>query len=424
MRQERAAGPQLPRRAVALVLAGGRGSRLKDLTARRAKPAVYFGGKFRIIDFALSNCLNSGIRRIGVITQYKSHSLLRHLQKGWGFLRWEMNEFVELLPAQQRIDEESWYRGTADAVYQNIDIIRDHNSAYIVVLAGDHIYKQDYSRMLAAHVESGAQCTVACIEVPRLEARAFGVMAVDRSNQILEFVEKPSDPPAMPGKPDVALASMGIYVFNTSFLFKLLDEDMRNPASSHDFGKDIIPKIVKMRLAAAHPFNDSVVGAEGTEPYWRDVGTVDAYWSANIDLTTTTPALDMYDADWPIWTYQEQLPPAKFVFDQDDRRGMAVDSIVSGGCIISGSRVANSVLFSRVRVNSYCTVDGAVLLPGVELARHVRLKNVVVDRGCKLVEGMVIGEDAEADARNFVRTEQGITLVTQERLDRLAQVNA
>ena len=422
MKHERIAGPQLPRRAVALVLAGGRGTRLKDLTARRAKPAVYFGGKFRIIDFALSNCINSGIRRIGVITQYKSHSLLRHLQKGWGFLRWEMNEFVELLPAQQRTDEESWYRGTADAVYQNIDIIRDHQSAYIVVLAGDHIYKMDYSRMLEAHVESGAQCTVACIEVPRMEATAFGVMAVDRSNQILDFVEKPADPPPMPGKPDRALASMGIYVFNTSFLFKMLDEDIRDPASSHDFGRDVIPKVVRMKLAAAHPFGDSCVGVkDGVEPYWRDVGTVDAYWSANIDLTTTIPALDMYDADWPIWTYQEQLPPAKFVFDQDARRGTAVDSIVSGGCIISGSRVANSVLFSRVRVHSYSTVEGAVLLPGVEVKRHARLKNVVVDRGCRIPEGLAIGYDAAADARNFVRTEQGITLVTQERLDRLAQ---
>jgi glucose-1-phosphate adenylyltransferase len=421
MKHERASGPQLPRRAVALVLAGGRGSRLKDLTARRAKPAVYFGGKFRIIDFALSNCINSGIRRVGVITQYKSHSLLRHLQKGWGYLRWETNEFVELLPAQQRIDEESWYRGTADAVYQNIDIIRDHNSAYIVVLAGDHIYKMDYARMLAAHVESGAQCTVACIEVPRMEARAFGVMAVDRSNQILEFVEKPADPPPMPGKPDVALASMGIYVFNTSFLFKLLDEDMRNPASAHDFGKDIIPRCVEMKLAAAHPFGDSCVGADGAEPYWRDVGTVDAYWSANVDLTTPTPALDMYDADWPIWTYQEQLAPAKFVFDEDGRRGMAVDSIVSGGCIISGSHVSNSVLFSRVRIHSYCAIDGAVLLPGVEVGRHARLRNVVIDRGCRIPEGLGIGEVPEGDARNFLRTEQGVTLVTQERLDRLAR---
>jgi glucose-1-phosphate adenylyltransferase len=422
MQHERIAGPQLPRRAVALVLAGGRGSRLMDLTARRAKPAVYFGGKFRIIDFALSNCINSGIRRIGVITQFESHSLLRHMQKGWAFLRWEMNEFVELLPAQQRTDDESWYRGTADAVYQNIDIIRDHQSAYIVVLAGDHVYKMDYSRTLEAHVESGAQCTVACIEVPRLEARAFGVMAVDRSNQILEFVEKPADPPAMPGKPDRALASMGIYVFNTGFLFKLLDDDMRNPASSHDFGRDIVPQVVRMKLAAAHPFGNSCVGVRaGREPYWRDVGTVDAYWSANIDLTTTTPALDMYDAEWPIWTYQEQLPPAKFVFDQEERRGSAVNSIVSGGCIISGSRVANSVLFSRVRINSYAAVEGAVLLPGVEVKRHARLKNVVVDRGSRIPEGLVIGYDAEADAKNFIRTDQGVTLVTQERLDRLAR---
>ena len=421
-RSERLSGPQLPRRAVALVLAGGRGARLQDLTARRAKPAVYFGGKFRIIDFALSNCLNSGIRRIGVITQYKSHSLLRHLQKGWGFLRWEMNEFVELLPAQQRTSDESWYRGTADAVCQNIDIIRDHKSTYVVILAGDHVYKMDYARMLEAHVESGAQCTVACIEVPRMEAAAFGVMAVDRSNQILEFIEKPADPPPMPGKPERALASMGVYVFNTGFLFQLLEEDMRNPESSHDFGKDIIPAVVRMKLANAHHFTESCVGATaGGESYWRDVGTVDAYWSANIDLTMPTPALDMYDDSWPIWTYQEQLPPAKFVFDQDGRRGMAVDSIVSGGCIVSGSRVARSVLFSKVRIHSHCSVEGAVLLPGVEVRRHARLRNVVVDRGCRIPEGMAIGHDAPADAKNFLRTAQGITLVTQERLDRLAQ---
>ena len=420
MNGERLTGPQFTRRAVALVLAGGRGSRLKDLTARRAKPAVYFGGKFRIIDFALSNCINSGIRRIGVITQYKSHSLLRHLQKGWSFLRWEVNEFVELLPAQQRTDDESWYRGTADAVYQNIDIVRDHQSAYIVILAGDHIYKMDYARMLEAHVESGAQCTVGCIEVPRAEATAFGVMSVDRSSQILEFVEKPANPPAIPGKPDRALASMGIYVFNTGFLFGLLEEDMRDPASSHDFGKDIIPKVVASRLASAHPFSDSCIGARaGGEPYWRDVGTVDAYWSANIDLTMPSPALDMYDANWPIWTYQEQLPPAKFVFDQDERRGMAVDSIVSGGCVISGSRVARSLLFSKVRINSYCEIEGAVLLPGVEVERHAKLRNVVVDRGCRIPQGMVIGFDAEADARNFLRTEGGIILVTQEALRRL-----
>ena len=413
---------QLPRRAVALVLAGGRGSRLKDLTARRAKPAVYFGGKFRIIDFALSNCINSGIRRIGVITQYKSHSLLRHLQKGWSFQRWESNEFVELLPAQQRTDDESWYRGTADAVYQNIDIVRDHKSDYIVVLAGDHVYKMDYARMLQFHVDRGAQVTVGAIEVARAEAQAFGVMAVDASDQIVDFVEKPADPPAMPGKPERSLASMGIYIFNTGFLFDMLLRDIKNPASSHDFGRDIIPETVRMGVACAHQFSLSCVnpdGAEGIEPYWRDVGTIDAYWSANIDLTMPTPALDMYDTSWPIWTYQEQLPPAKFVFDRDDRRGTAVDSIVSGGCIVSGSRVARSVLFSKVRINSYCSIDSAVLLPGVEVGRHARLSRVVVDRGCRIPPGMVIGEDAADDGRRFPVSQQGVTLVTQDMLDRL-----
>ncbi|MGE0483796.1 MAG: glucose-1-phosphate adenylyltransferase [Gammaproteobacteria bacterium] len=411
----------LPRRAVALVLAGGRGTRLRDLTAWRTKPALYFGGKFRIIDFTLSNCINSGIRRIGVITQYKSHSLLRHLQRGWSFLRWEANEFVELMPAQQRTRDESWYRGTADAVYQNIDIVNDHQSDFIVVLAGDHIYKMDYSRLLQFHVDHGAQCTVGCIEVPREEARGFGVMHVDRSHQIIDFVEKPADPPAMPGKPDRALASMGIYVFNTGFLFDLLEQDIQNPASSHDFGKDIIPEVVRQRLACAHPFElSSVIPPDGSgEAYWRDVGTIDSYWAANIDLTMPEPALDMYDPYWPIWTYQEQLPPAKFVFDDAERRGMAVDSIVSGGCIVSGSRVARSVLFSKVRVNSFCHIDGAVLLPEVDVGRHARLTRVVVDRGVRIPEGLVIGEDPALDTERFHVSEQGITLVTQDMIDRL-----
>ena len=421
---DRFSAMQLPRRAMALVLAGGRGARLKELTARRAKPAVYFGGKFRIIDFALSNCVNSGVRRIGVITQYESNSLLRHVQKGWGYLRWEMNEFVELLPAQQQKEDESWYRGTADAVWQNIGIIRDHHTEYIVVLAGDHVYKMDYSRMLQFHVERGAQCTVACIESPRAEAPAFGVMAADRSHRILDFAEKPANPQALPGKPERSLASMGIYVFNTGFLLGLLERDIAIVNSSHDFGRDIIPEAVRMGVACAHPFSLSCVGADPEAPYWRDVGTVDAYWSANIDLTTPTPALDMYDTNWPIWTYQEQLPPAKFVFDRDDRRGMAVDSIVSGGCIISGSRVARSVLFSKCRVNSYCSVEGAVLLPGVEVGRNARLRNVVVDRGCRIPEGMTIGEDAAADAAHFYRTDQGVTLVTQDALDHLARTRA
>jgi glucose-1-phosphate adenylyltransferase len=409
----------LPRRAVALVLAGGRGSRLKNLTDSRAKPAVYFGGKFRIVDFALSNCMNSGIRRIGVITQYKSHSLLRHLQRGWAFLKSEMNEFVDLLPAQQRVDEESWYRGTADAVYQNQDILAAYRADYVVVLAGDHIYKQNYALMLADHVAHGRECTVGCIEVDRKEATAFGVMAIDEKRLILDFVEKPADPPTIPGKPGRSLASMGIYVFNARFLYRELERDMADPQSSHDFGKDIIPNLVKQGQAVAHPFEFSCVGARiGEAPYWRDVGTIDAYWDANIDLTATDPLLNLYDTNWPIWTYQPQLPPAKFVHNQDDRRGVAVESLVSGGCIISGA-VFRSVLFSSVRVHSYSAVNWSVLLPSVQVGRHARLTRVVVDRDCVIPDGMVIGEDADADAEHFYRTESGITLVTRDMLRRL-----
>ncbi len=411
-----AQGLDLPRKAVALVLAGGRGSRLKNLTDRRAKPAVYFGGKFRIIDFALSNCLNSGIRRIGVITQYKSHSLLRHLQRGWAFLKTEMNEFVDLLPAQQRLDEESWYRGTADAVYQNQDILDGYRAEYVVVLAGDHIYKMNYAVMLADHVALGHDCTVGCIEVPRMEATAFGVMHIDENRKIVDFVEKPADPPAMPGKPDRALASMGIYIFNAKRLYEELELDMADPNSNHDFGKDIIPKMVRDGAAVAHPFDLSCVGTEpGEEAYWRDVGTIDAYWDANIDLTATDPLLNLYDTDWPIWTYQPQLPPAKFVHNQDDRRGMAIESLVSGGCIVSGS-VYRSVLFSQVRVHSFTHVNWSVLLPGVEVGRGARITRAVVDRHCTIPDGMVIGEDAQADAARFFRTDTGITLVTSDML--------
>jgi glucose-1-phosphate adenylyltransferase len=409
----------LPRRTVALVLAGGRGSRLKNLTDRRAKPAVYFGGKFRIVDFALSNCLNSGIRRIGVITQYKSHSLLRHLQRGWAFLKSEMNEFVDLLPAQQRTDDESWYRGTADAVYQNQDILDSYHADYIIVLAGDHIYKMNYALMLADHVAKGRDCTVGCIAVPRSEATAFGVMAVDAHDMITSFVEKPADPPPMPGHPDMALASMGIYVFNAAYLHKELERDMADPESTHDFGKDIIPRAVRNGCAAAHPFSLSAVNQrDDAPPYWRDVGTIDAYWDANIDLTATDPLLNLYDTRWPIWTYQPQLPPAKFVHNQDDRRGLAIESMVSGGCIVSG-HVFRSVLFSSVRVHSYAAVNWSVLLPGVQVGRHVRLTRVVIDRGCSIPDGMVIGEDAAADAQRFHRTDSGITLVTPEMLERL-----
>ena len=410
----------LAKRTIALVLAGGRGSRLKALTDRRTKPAVYFGGKFRIIDFALSNCLNSGVRRIGVLTQYKSHSLLRHLQRGWSFLRNEFNEFIDLLPAQQRIDEDSWYQGTADAVFQNLDILRSHNPEYILILAGDHIYKMDYAALIADHVAQGKQCTVACIEVPIAEASAFGVMAIDNQRRIVEFVEKPANPPAMPGKPGVALASMGIYVFDAQALFAALDRDAATAGSSRDFGKDLIPAMVAAGQAVAHPFGLSCVKSSPEAPaYWRDVGTVEAYWAANLDLTNTLPELDMYDRDWPIWTYQEQLPPAKFVFDDDGRRGMAVDSLVSGGCIISGGHVRRSVLFSQVRIHSYAEVEEAVLLPGVDVGRHCKLRKVVVDNGCTIPDGLMIGFDAAEDARRFYRSEGGVVLVTREMLEAL-----
>ena len=409
----------LPKRAVALVLAGGRGSRLKSLTDNRAKPAVYFGGKFRIVDFALSNCMNSGIRRIGVITQYKSHSLLRHVQRGWGFLKSEMNEFVDLLPAQQRTDDESWYRGTADAVYQNQDILASYGADYIVVLAGDHIYKMNYALMLADHVAKGKPCTVGCIAVPRAEATAFGVMAVDEKNMITDFVEKPAEPPTMPNDPTRSLASMGIYIFNSRFLYKELERDIHDPNSSHDFGKDIIPRAVRNGQAAAHPFDLSAVGTRrNEEPYWRDVGTIDAYWDANIDLTATDPKLNLYDTRWPVWTYQAQLPPAKFVHDQPDRRGTAIESVVSGGCIVSGA-VRRTVLFSNVRVHSHAEVSWSVLLPEVQVGRRARLTRCVIDRGVVIPDDMVIGEDIEEDTKRFLRSENGITLVTRNMLEKL-----
>ncbi|MDD3935796.1 glucose-1-phosphate adenylyltransferase [Rhodoferax sp.] len=411
---------QLVRHTVALILAGGRGSRLKQLTDKRAKPAVYFGGKFRIIDFALSNCLNSGIRRMAVVTQYKSHSLMRHMQRGWSFLRAELNEMVDLLPAQQRVGEEHWYRGTADAIYQNLDIIRSSKPQYIVILAGDHVYKMDYSIMLKDHVARGAGCTVGCIEVPRAEASAFGVMAVDEARQITAFIEKPADPPPMPGNEAVSLASMGIYIFNADYLYRLLDEDLANPQSEHDFGKNVIPRAVADGRALAHPFGLSCISrVKGIAPYWRDVGTIDAFWSANLDLASTVPDLDIYDTDWPIWTYQRQLPPAKFVPDKDGNNGIHVNTVVSGGCIVSGSFVAHSVLFSEVRVHSDCHIDEAVVLPDVTIHRHCRLRKVVIDRGCEIPEGMVVGEDPVLDAQRFERSEGGVVLITREMLAQL-----
>ncbi|WP_159350208.1 glucose-1-phosphate adenylyltransferase [Roseomonas harenae] len=412
----------LARSAMAYVLAGGRGSRLLELTDRRAKPAVFFGAKSRIIDFALSNAINSGIRRIGVATQYKAHSLIRHMQRGWNFLRPERNESFDILPASQRVSETEWYSGTADAVFQNIDIIDSYGPRYMVILAGDHVYKMDYEVMLQRHVSSGAEVTVACIEVPRLEASAFGVMHVDESDRIISFLEKPADPPPIPGRPDVALASMGIYVFETRLLMEELRRDAANPESSRDFGKDIIPALVARGTAVAHRFEESCVrSGHEAESYWRDVGTLDAYWQANIDLTDVVPSLDIYDRDWPIWTYGEVTPPAKFVLDDEGRRGMAVDSLVAGGCIVSGSHVRRSLLFSNARVHSYGQVEGCVLLPGVEVGRHARLRKVVVDSGVILPEGLVVGEDPKEDARRFRRSAGGVCLITQPMIDALTK---
>jgi len=415
-----APGGPLARHAMAYVLAGGRGSRLLELTDARAKPAVYFGGKMRIIDFALSNAMNSGIRRIAVATQYKAHSLIRHLQRGWNFFRPERNESFDILPASQRVSETMWYMGTADAVYQNIDIIESYAPRFLVVLAGDHVYKQDYEPMLQQHVEAGADVTVGCIEVPRMEATGFGVMHVDEKDRIIAFLEKPKDPPAMPGKPEVALASMGIYVFETNFLFDQLREDAADPNSAHDFGKDIIPKLVSGGKALAHHFSRSCVrSTEESAPYWRDVGTVDAYYQANIDLTDIVPDLDLYDHDWPIWTYAEMTAPAKFVHDLEGRRGTAVTSLVSGSCIVSGASLSRSLLFTGVRVHSYAQVDHAVILPNADIARGARLSRVIVDRGVQIPPGLVVGEDPIEDARRFRRTESGVCLITKAMMDRL-----
>ncbi|MEL7216491.1 MAG: glucose-1-phosphate adenylyltransferase [Pseudomonadota bacterium] len=409
----------LARDAMAYVLAGGRGSRLKELTDVRAKPAVYFGGKARIIDFALSNAVNSGIRKIGVATQYKAHSLIRHLQRGWTFFRTERNESFDILPASQRTSD-NWYEGTADAVFQNIDIIADAAPKYMVILAGDHIYKMDYEQMLQDHVRSGADVTVGCLEVPRMEATGFGVMAVDTEDRITDFVEKPADPPGIPGQPELALASMGIYVFETKRMIELLKKDAETPGSKRDFGGDIIPELVRTGHAQAHRFPKSCVrSSHESIAYWKDVGTVDAYHQANIDLTTIEPDLDLYDTNWPIWTYAEVKPPAKFVHNEEGRRGSAVSSLVAGDCIISGTEMSNSLCFTGVRTNSFSVLDRAVILPDCVIQRHARLTNVVLDRGVVIPEGMVVGEDPEDDARRFRRTESGVTLITQSMIDKL-----
>ena len=401
---------------VAIILAGGRGTRLGPLTDWRAKPAVPFGGKFRIIDFALSNCVNSGIRRIGVCTQYKAQSLIRHMQQGWSFLDGRLNEFIELLPAQQRL-QPAWYEGTADAVFQNLDILRRYDPKYVLVLAGDHVYKMNYGKMIRDHVLHDADMTIGCIEVSLEHARSFGVMTIDESSRIIAFAEKPRDPTPLPGRTDVALASMGIYVVSAPFLYDTLARDAQLPGSTRDFGKDLIPYAINHDYRIfAHPFGASCVNVTGAGPYWRDVGTIDAYWEANMELAKVTPDLDLYDAQWPIWTHQEQLPPAKFVFDDDGRRGTALDSLVAGGCIISGSTVRRSLLFSNVHVHSYCTMEDTVVLPNVDIARRVVLKRCVIDKDCRLPEGLQVGVDPESDRRRFHVTDSGITLVTPEML--------
>ncbi len=404
---------QLTRNTIALILAGGRGSRLMNMTDWRAKPAVPFGGKFRIIDFPLSNCVNSGIRKIGILTQYKADSLIRHIQQGWGFLRGEFGEYVDVMPAQQRIDETSWYKGTADAIFQNIDILRTRKPEYVLILAGDHIYKMDYASMLADHVEKNADLTIGCLEVSLKDATAFGVMDVDANRRVKAFVEKPANPPVMPGRTDTALASMGIYIFNAAFLWEQLLKDADTKTSSNDFGKDIIPSVIDKYIVNAYPFLDL---QSGEQSYWRDVGTIDAYWAANMELIGVKPDLNLYDTTWPIWTYQEQTPPAKFVFDEEDRRGQAVDSMISGGCVISGSTIRHSLVFSNVRVNSYTTVQDSIILPQANIGRHCRITKAIIEKNCEVPEGTIIGENLADDKKRFYVSEGGVVLVTPESL--------
>lgn len=410
----------LTRATFGIVLAGGRGSRLMQLTDWRAKPAVPFGGKFRIIDFTLSNCVNSGVHRIGVATQYKAQSLIQHLQRGWSFLDGRFDEFIDILPAQQQVSED-WYRGTADAVYQNLGLIRRSHPKYVLVLSGDHVYKMDYGRILLEHVQTQADLTVACMDVPLAEAGAFGIMDVGHDKRVASFLEKPANPPSMPNRPDRALANMGVYVFNADFLYAQLIRDKDAASSAHDFGKDVIPYCVQHHRVFAHSFADSCVGMDyANVPYWRDVGTIDAYWEANMELTKVTPELNLYDEVWPIWTHQEQLPPAKFVFDDDGRRGMAVDSLVAGGTIISGASVRRSLLFSRVYVHSHAQIEDSVILSDVDIGRGARLRRVVIDKHCRIPAGMTIGFDAAADRQRFQVSENGITLVTPEMLGQQA----
>ena len=398
---------RLTRSTMAMIMAGGRGSRLEDLTAIRAKPATPFGGKFRIIDFPLSNCVNSGIRQIFVLTQYKAHSLIQHIHRGWGYLRGEFGEFIQIIPAQQQMGEH-WYLGTADCIYQNINEIREHMPEHVLILAGDHIYKMDYGPMIAAHMENKADITVGVIQVPLHEATGFGVMSIDETNRVKKFAEKPVNPESVPGNPDAAMVSMGIYVFNREFLIETLIKDAANPDSSHDFGHDVIPASIGKDRVFAYPFHDVKTRAQS---YWRDVGTVDAYFRANLELVYVHPELNLYDSDWPIWTYQEQVPPAKFVLDDSGRIGMATNSMVSGGCIVSGAYVKQSLLFSNVTVDEGSEIIQAVVLPQANIGKHCRITRAIIDKRCDIPDNTVIGEDHAEDAKRFRVTDEGVVLV-------------
>ncbi|MBT8442884.1 MAG: glucose-1-phosphate adenylyltransferase [Gammaproteobacteria bacterium] len=411
---------RLTRGTMAVIMAGGRGQRLADLTSNRAKPATPFGGKYRIIDFSLSNCVNSGIRQVLVLTQYKAHALIQHLQRGWGFLRGELGEFVEIVPAQQKHGE-WWYRGTADAVYQNYDIIEDHNPELVLVLAGDHVYKMDYGPMVAFHAQREADVTVGVVQVPVKEATEFGVMTIDEESRIIRFMEKPAKPEPMPGNDKLALVSMGIYVFDADYLRKHLEEDAGDRDSAHDFGRNIIPKIIDTDRIFAYPFENVETAAQA---YWRDVGTVEAYYQANMELIHVKPELNLYDESWPIWTYQEQVPSAKFVLDDDGRRGSAVNSMVAGGAIVSGAEVIESLLFFNVMVDERSRIYRSVLLPHVEVGKGCRISRAVIDEACLIPDGMVIGEDREADEARFHVTETGVALVTPAMLARIEENSA
>ncbi|CAG9430544.1 glucose-1-phosphate adenylyltransferase [Providencia alcalifaciens] len=414
---------ELPSNTVALILAGGKGSRLKALTQKQPKPSLHFGGKFRIIDFTLSNCINSGIYRVGILTQYYSHHLIQHIQHSWSFLNGKSNEFIEIFPAQQKLDAEDWYQGTADAIFQNLDVISQYQAKYIIVLAGDHIYKMDYSRMLLDHVEKGSQCTVACIEVPCNQASELGIMDINDDEQIINFIEKPLFPPSMPGKPYVALASMGVYVFDAQYLYQLLAEEQQQQNTQHDFGKNLIPKAVQQGKAWAHPFSRSCVYSDfnmGTSPYWRDVGTIDAYWNANIDLVAAKPALDMYDPQWSIRTGHSPLAPARFIQGESLQSPQITNTLINAGSIVEDAKIANSVIFQNVRVNAHSQLDACVILPDVSIGYACRLQRCIIDSGCVLPNKLVIGEDPQWDAQHFYRSEGGVVLVTQKMLDSLA----